>query len=450
VQGWAELAGNWELKTGMRCFSVIVCLFLTMTRISWADGQVARGEAVETPQQEAARLASSRDVHTAFNWFTEHAREISERQMEVTRIPAPPFGESHRADWLRSRFTEVGLQEVHIDEAGNVLGIRPGTDAGAKFVALTAHMDTVFPPGTPIEVRRDGERLLGPGISDNGAGLAALLAVAAAMQDAGIRNTAPIVFVANVGEEGEGDLRGMRQIFNNARWREGIAYSVVLDGGGTDTIITEGLGSRRFRATVHGPGGHSWSDFGTPNPIVMLARAIDLFARTPIPNDPKTAFNIGVISGGTSVNSIPEAASMKVDIRSASPAELDRLEQALRSALEQAAGDPKSMGFDPRRSGNVSFELKAIGNRPTAELSQDTRILQVMKAVDAQLGVNSRQQRASTDANIPLSLGREAIAIGGGGLGGGAHTVQEWYDPTNRDLGLRRILLALLTLAGAE
>jgi di/tripeptidase len=187
-----------------------------------------------------------------------------------------------------------------------------------------------------------------------------------------------------------------------------------------------------------------------PNPIIVLARAIDLFARTSVPSDPKTVFNIGEISGGTSVNSIPEVASMKVDMRSASTAELDRLEQMLRDALTQATADLKPMGFDTRKSGSVSYELKPIGNRPAAELPQNARILQVVKSVDAQLGIHSRQQRASTDANVPLSQGREALAIGGGGVGGGAHTLHEWYDPTQRDLGLRRILLALLTLAGVK
>jgi tripeptide aminopeptidase len=404
-----------------------------------ADTSSARG----TAQQQVAELSAMRPVHAAFDWFNAHARELADRQMEVTRIPAPPFGEAHRAEWLRARFVDLGLDEVHIDEAGNVLGIRHGTAAGMKFVALTAHMDTVFPAGTPIDVRRERDRLLGPGISDNGSGLTAVLAIAEALQSTRVQNTAPILFIANVGEEGEGDLRGMRYIFNNPRWRDAIAYTVVLDGGGADTIVAEGLGSRRFQATVRGPGGHSWSDFGTPNPIVLLARAIDQFSRTPMPGTPKTAFNVGVISGGTSVNSIPESATAKVDIRSASPTELERLERALREALVKATEkDGKLI--------NVSYELKQIGNRPAAELDPKAHILQVIRAVDAHLGITSRVQRASTDANIPLSLGREAIAIGGGGSGGGAHTVREWYDPAHREVGLRRVLLTVLTLTGVK
>jgi len=419
-----------------------------MARFGWTEAVSPIREPASSVPQEIARLAGMRELHAAARWFEAHARQFCEWQMEVTRIPAPPFGESHRADWVRARFLEIGLEEVHIDEAGNVLGVRSGAVAGSKFAALTAHIDTVFPAGIPIDVRREGSRLVGPGISDNGSGIVALLAIAHAMQAAAVRNVSPVLFAANVGEEGEGDLRGMRHLFNDPRWRDAIAYTLVLDGGGTDTVITEGLGSRRFQATVSGPGGHSWSDFGTPNPIALLARAIDLFSRTPIPRDPRTAFNIGVISGGTSVNSIPESAAMKVDVRSASSAELDRLEGALRNALIEATTDLRGGGIDPRRARDIRYDLKVIGNRPAAELPSDSRILQVIKAVDAQLGINSRQQRASTDANIPLSLGREALAIGAGGSGGGAHTLHEWYDPDTRELGLRRVLLALLTLTG--
>lgn len=398
-------------------------------------------------QQQVASLAGLPQVRTAWEWFGSHARDLTETQMELTRVPAPPFGEAHRAEWLRARFVHLGLDEVHIDEAGNVLGIRPGAVPGSKFVALTAHIDTVFPAGTPINVHRDGGRLLGPGISDNSSGITAMLAVISALNAARIATAAPILFIGNVGEEGEGDLRGMRYIFNHPRWKDAIAYTLVVDGGGADTIITEGIGSRRFLATIHGPGGHSWSDFGTPNPITLLARAIDQFSRIPMQNASRSAFNIGVISGGTSVNSIPESASMKVDIRSAAPSELDRLEHALRDALVQATTSANPVD---RKSSLVGYELKQIGNRPAADLNPNAHILQVMRSVDAQLGIASRQQRASTDANIPLSMGKEAVALGGGGTGGGAHTLHEWYDPTNRALGLRRIVLAVLALAGMK
>ena len=262
----------------------------------------------------------------------------------------------------------------------------------------------------------------------------------------------PILFIGNVGEEGEGDLRGMRHIFSNPRSKDSIRYSLVLDGAGSDTIVAEALGSRRFEIIVRGPGGHSWSDFGAPNPILVLAGAITAFTQTPVPSSPKTTFNVGVIRGGTSVNSIPESASMRVDLRSTSMAEMERLEASLRLNLDQAMQEESQASerrlSSQRRGTGLSCEIVAIGNRPAGELDPNARILKVIRAVDAQLGNAAQIQRASTDANIPLSLGREAIAIGGGGTGGGAHTLQEWFDCSGRDLGLKRILLTLLALAG--
>jgi acetylornithine deacetylase/succinyl-diaminopimelate desuccinylase-like protein len=317
---------------------------------------------------------------------------------------------------------------------------------------LSAHLDTVFPAGTPLNVRQQGSRLYGPGVSDNGAGVTAILAIAAVLQAVGLHHALPLLFVGNVGEEGEGDLRGMRHIFSTPRWKDSIHYSLVLDGAGSDTIVAEALGSRRFEVIVRGPGGHSWSDFGAPNPIVVLSRAVHAFAHTPVPSSPKTTFNVGVIRGGTSVNSIPESASMRVDIRSTSMAEMERLERALRYALDQAVEEEsqatEARVSSRRRPFGLSCELVPIGNRPAGELHPNAHIMQVIRAVDAQLGNAAQVQRASTDANIPLSLGLEAIAIGGGGTGGGAHTLQEWFDCSGRELGLKRILLTLLGLAG--
>lgn len=406
-------------------------------------------ELTSAARQDIARVASLPEVHTAFAWFRAHQRELSDEQMEITRIAAPPFGEGLRADWLKQKFTDLGLTDVHTDDIGNVLGLRPGTDPKANALAITAHLDTVFPPGTPIKVSREGDRLLGPGISDNAAGIIGLLAIAGALQESEIKTEMPILFVGNVGEEGEGDVRGMRHLFGDSKWAGSIEYTLVLDGAGTDSIVTQALGSKRFQITVRGPGGHSWSDFGVPNPIVALSRAVDDFSRTDVPSDPKTTFNIGVIEGGTSVNSIPESATMRVDIRSASADEITKLERALRQALDHAVLET-SVAKGRRRDDSslvLSYEMKLIGNRPAAELKPNARLLAIVQAADRQLGNSSRLQRASTDANIPLSQGREAVAIGAGGSGGGAHTLHEWYDPSNRDLGLKRILLTALAVA---
>jgi tripeptide aminopeptidase len=403
-------------------------------------------------QQEIARLSASAELRSAFAWLRAQEAQFAHWQLDLARIPSPPFGEAARATWVANKFRELGLDDVHNDDVGNVFGIHPGF--GRNYVALSAHMDTVFPAGTPLNVRQQGNRLFGPGVSDNGAGLTAMLAIATLLRSVRIRHALPFLFIANVGEEGEGDLRGMRHIFSAPRWKDSIAYNLVLDGAGSDTIVAEALGSRRFEVIVRGPGGHSWSDFGAPNPILVLARAIQAFAQTPVPSSPKTTFNIGVIRGGTSVNSIPESASMRVDLRSTSMAEMERLESALRLALEDAVADEskaiEGRAASQRRASGVSCEIVVIGNRPAGELDPNARILQVIRAVDAHLGNASQVQRASTDANIPLSLGREAIAIGGGGTGGGAHTLQEWFDCSGRELGLKRILLTLLALAGVS
>src|SRR5579872_2397345 len=410
-----------------------------------------------TVQQEIARLAVLPEVRAAFAWLRAEEAQFATWQLEMARIPAPPFGEKARSEWFQERFRALELEDVNIDGVGNVFGICSGNVKNAikhskQYAALTAHIDTVFPAGTPLNLRQQGNRLYGPGVSDNGAGATALLAVAAALCAAKVALATPILFIGNVGEEGEGDLRGMRHIFSQNRWKDSIRYSLILDGAGSDTIVAEALGSRRFEIIVRGPGGHSWSDFGMPNPILVLGRAIHSFSQTPLPSSPKTTFNVGVIRGGTSVNSIPESASMRVDIRSTSMAEMERLEAALRLALEEAV-EAESRSSERRspsqkRSSGLTYEVVPIGNRPAGELNSNARILNVIRAVDAHLGNAAQIQRASTDANIPLSLGREAIAIGGGGVGGGAHTLQEWFDCTGRDLGLKRILLTLLALTG--
>jgi acetylornithine deacetylase/succinyl-diaminopimelate desuccinylase-like protein len=417
-----------------------------------STSSVADSDLYPPVREEVVRLSASPEVRAAFDRFRSEEPQFSLWQMEATKIAAPPFGETARGAWLAARFREIGLDDVQVDEVGNVFGISPGY--GSRFVSLSAHMDTVFPAGTPLDLRQQGSRLYGPGVSDNGAGIAAMLAVASVLASVCISHALPFLFIGNVGEEGEGDLRGMRHVFATPRWRDAIAYSVIVDGAGTDTIVSEALGSRRFEAIVRGPGGHSWSDFGAPSPIIALARAIEAFSQTPLTDSPKTTFNIGVIHGGTSVNSIPESASMKVDMRSTSAAEIDRLESALRLALEYAvAAENRAAAQHEKHKPRlvqklVETEVVEIGNRPVGELAADARLLKVIRAVDAHLGNTAQIERASTDANIPLSLGREAISIGGGGSGGGVHTLQEWFDCHGRDLGLRRILLTMLTLSG--
>lgn len=411
--------------------------------------RAAISENSATLQDEIAAISSLPKIRSAFSWFRAQELQFCRWQLDISGIPAPPFGEAARGEWLSQRFRDLALDDVQTDEVGNTFGRLTGTSR--QCIVISAHVDTVFPAGTPLNVRQQGSRLHGPGVSDNGAGIAAMLATAAVLRATQIRPTLSVVFVGNVGEEGEGDLRGMRHIFSHSQYKDFIQYTLVLDGAGTDTLVAEALGSRRFEVVVRGPGGHSWSDFGAPNPILVLGRAMNAFAQTPLPQSPKTTFNVGVIRGGTSVNSIPESASMRVDIRSTSMAEMERLEAALRLALDRAVEEESLVTekrLPVRRACGLTYEVIPIGNRPAGELDPNARILPVVRAVDAHLGNVSQVQRASTDANIPLSLGREALAIGGGGTGGGAHTLHEWFDCVGRDLGLKRILLTLLTLAG--
>jgi acetylornithine deacetylase/succinyl-diaminopimelate desuccinylase-like protein len=404
-------------------------------------------------QQEIARLAALPEVRSAMEWFRDQEAQFTSWQLEVARIAAPPFGEGARSEWLAEKLSALGLGCVEQDSLGNVFGSQSAV--ADSCISISAHLDTVFPAGTALDARQQGRKLYGPSVSDNSAGITALLAVAAAVIQFGLlpggSTHGSLLFIGNVGEEGEGDLRGMRHIFADSQWKDKITASVVIDGAGTDTIVAEALGSRRFEVALRGPGGHSWSDFGAPNPIVALARAIHLFSQTRVSSLPKTTFNIGVIHGGTSVNSIPQSASMRVDIRSTSAFEIERLELELRSAVEHAIEEEEirsSANDTSLRGAELEAEIVAIGNRPAGELPPNARILQIARGVDAYLGNTAKVQRASTDANIPISLGREAIAIGAGGAGGGAHTLHEWFDPAGRELGLRRILLIVLALAG--
>jgi tripeptide aminopeptidase len=388
------------------------------------------------------QLASLPRVHAAFRWFHLHDRRMMQWQQELVSIAAPPFGESRRAEWLAARFRELRLEQVEIDLEGNVLGCYPGahSQAGQPCVVLSAHIDTVFPLHTPITPLLDHNRLEAPGACDNGAGVAGILALAAALDSCGIELPCDLLFVGNVGEEGEGDLRGMRYLYGASPWGARIAANVVLDGAGCEVVVTEGLGSRRYLVTLKGPGGHSWTDAGTPNPVVVLSRAITALSDVALPVSPRTTLNVGTIEGGSSVNSIPEFATARFDLRSLEAEQLVRLEVELHRAVEDAV-----LLANEKTGGPVQFLIERIGDRPAGRLNPDSPLLEALQAVDRHLGIRTEQRVASTDANIPLSLGIPALSIGAGGDGGGIHTRGEWYDAGGRELALKRILLLLLT-----
>jgi len=401
-------------------------------------------------------LAARRPVHAAFAWMHGNPKTILDWQRELCAIPAPPFGEEARGRWMAARFVEIGLERVETDEAGNVLGYAPTPQLGAEhsgpIVVLSAHLDTVFPAGTPLQpvVRTvDGaDRLECPGACDNCAGVAGMLAIAKALVSTKVEIPCPVLFVGNVGEEGEGDLRGMRYLYRTEPLAGRIAAHVVLDGAGADSAVTQALGSKRFQVTIAGPGGHSFTDAGTPNPIAAMATALASIAATVLPDEPRTTLNLGTIHGGTSVNSIPESATATVDFRSTSAEELIRLEVALHRAAEDAVECWNARATAPRSRGLLSFSIAKIGDRPAAVLPEESPILNTLRAVDRHLGLPTGARLGSTDGNIPLSLGVPAISLGAGGEGGGAHTLREWYSTRDREAGLRRVLL--LTLAMAE
>jgi len=375
-------------------------------------------------------------------WFAPNLKWINDQQARLTEIPAPPFQEGQRAAAVKALLSASGLN-VQIDAAGNVIGELPGLHE-KEVVVLSAHLDTVFPAGTDVKVRRDGNRMLAPGISDNGTGLAALAAIARAIHDAQIKPQRTIFFVANVGEEGEGNLRGMRALVDS--YHDRLKAVIVLDGAGTDHVTTIALASRRLEVVINGPGGHSWSDFGMPNPINALVRGSVRFINTKVPASPRTTFNLGQIDGGTSVNSIPYQAHLKVDVRSESEDELARLESALRECIAAGVRDEMETSRD-RSRGKLEWKVEVIGSRPGGELAADSPLLAALRAADVTVANESRIERSSTDANVPLALGIDAISIGAGGNGGGAHSLQEWYDPAGRELGLKRALLTLLGIA---
>jgi tripeptide aminopeptidase len=391
----------------------------------------------------AFQFADNAEVRAALSWFSLNLNWINEQQVRITEIPAPPFQEGQRAVAVKALLSGADL-EVQIDKTGNVIGELRGAN-DKEVVVLSAHLDTVFPPGTDVKVRRTAERMNAPGISDNGTGLAALVSIARAMHEARIKPQRTILFVADVGEEGEGNLRGMRALVDT--YRSKLKAAVVLDGSGTDHVTTKALASRRLEVLITGPGGHSWSDFGMPNPINALVRGSVRFINTRVPTNPRTTFNLGQVEGGTSVNSIPYEARLKIDVRSENEDELAKLESALRECISAGVRDEMESARD-RSKGKLEWKVDLLGSRPGGELAPDSPLLAALRAADDYIGNQSRIERSSTDANIPLSTGIDAISIGAGGSGGGAHSLNEWYDPTGREMGLKRALLTLLGISG--
>ena len=407
------------------------------------------------PQQESPEVRAKRVLdHPRFAAAMaaidkDHDRMISEL-ITLTEIPAPPFHEDKRGAAYMEMLRQHGLTDVERDAEGNVMGIRRGTGAaGGPLLAIVAHLDTVFPEGTDVKVKRDGTRLRAPGIGDNTRSLAVLLAMLRGMDSAGIRTATDILFVGNVGEEGQGDLRGVRYLLLKGKYKDRIKQFVAVDGDGIgESIANGGVGSKRYRVTFKGPGGHSYGAFGLVNPAFAMGAAIQKFSTIQVPKTPKTTFNVGVVGGGTSVNSIPFESWMEVDMRSESPLELEKLETAFLAMVKQAAADENRARSTA--SGVVEADIKRIGDRPSGQTPQNSAIVQTAAAVISAAGFTPKYEFSSTDANIPISLGIPAIRLNSGGTGDDAHALTEWTDVEKSASvkGIRALLATILALAG--
>ena len=385
----------------------------------------------------ASLLANPR-VAAALDHIDRHDRDTLADMEAVTSIAAPSGNESARGEWLAGRLREAGLTVQAPDAVGNVCALRPGSDDSPPVV-LAAHLDTVFPADTDLTVRHTAGRMESPGIGDNGRGIAALVRIACALHGAAVSTSHPILFVGTVGEEGAGDLRGVKHLFADLD----AAAFIALDGAGADRIVNRAVGSRRLRVTCNGPGGHSWVDRGTANPVHALASAIA--AVTGVARYPESSLSVGRIEGGTGVNVIPARAVIDVDIRSESGAEIHRIEVTLRQALDLAVREANGERATGTRE--LDYDVVVTGDRPGGETPVESDIVQAAIAATTRLGCDPELSSSSTDANVPISLGIPSVAIGGGGETGGMHTTAEWYSNKEGAAGIKRALLLALLIA---
>lgn len=395
-------------------------------------------------------LASPSYTAAASQLGREHDR-IVEDIITLTEIPAPPFAETKRGAAYLEMLKQAGLQDVEIDAEGNVMGLYRGTNApGGKLVMLAAHLDTVFAADTNVKVRREGTRLLAPGIGDNSRSLSVLLAYARALKANKVQTKQDILFVGNVGEEGPGDLRGVRYMFTKGKYSERVATFISMDGLDSARIVNGGVGSKRYRITFKGPGGHSFSAFGLVNPMAAMSQTVVDLYKLKVPVTPKTTYSASVVSGGTSVNSIPNEVYMEFDMRSEDPTELAKLEKAF-LAIVNASVEGENAARNSRE-GKVAADIKLIGDRPAGSTAATADIVRIASSAIAARDLKPSLAFSSTDSNLPMSLGIPAITIGSGGTGGRAHSLDEWID-VERGASVRGMevgLAILLTAAGAK
>jgi acetylornithine deacetylase/succinyl-diaminopimelate desuccinylase-like protein len=400
----------------------------------------------DTTQHIASLMASDAYRSAVATLTAEHERTVADI-IALTQIPSPPFQEAERGRAYQGMLRAHGLADVETDEVGNVMGIRAGAGNG-PLIVVAAHLDTVFPAGTDVTVRREGTKLFAPGVGDDTRSLAVLLAYMRALDAAGIRTQSDILFVGDVGEEGLGDLRGIRHLFTKGKYRERIKAFITVDSPEMDKIAVGGIGSKRYRVTFKGPGGHSFGAFGIVNPMYAMAHAMQELAKTKVPDRPRTTFAVTVTGGGTSINAIPNEVWMDVDMRSQSADELARLEAHFQAVVRAAVAAENAARST--RTGSITAELKLVGDRPAGETETDSELVRLATSAIAAHGFSPSHEFSSTDANIPMSLGIPAIKMGSGGSGGRAHSLEEWIDvePTSSVRGMAAGLTAILAVAG--
>jgi tripeptide aminopeptidase len=415
-----------------------------------ACGVAIHAQGTPTPDAAVARVVADPRFKTATDTLDrEHDRFVSEL-ITLTEIPAPSFKEDRRAAAYLEMLGQHGLTSVERDVEGNVMGLRKGT-AGGPILVIAAHLDTVFPEGTDLKVKRNGTRLAAPGVGDDTLGLAALLALIRAINAAGFQTRSDILFVGNVGEEGLGDLRGVKYLFQKGPYATRIGTFISIDGADSgSSIVYGGVGSKRYRATFKGPGGHSYGAFGLVSPAFAMGGAMQKFGRLKVPSSPKTTFNVGVVGGGTSVNSIPVDQWMEVDMRSESRAELEKLNETFIGLLNEAVAEENKARST--REGSISLDLKLVGDRPSGETPRTSPLVQTAAAAVRSAGMTPTFSYSSTDSNLPMSLGIPAITIDAGGTGGRSHALDEWVDVEKSAMirGLRSALALILALAGTN
>ena len=421
--------------------AAVVALSITLT---------AQSGASQAPDAVVRQILDSPKFTQATAFIDSDYDRFVRELITLTEIPAPPFKEARRARAVMEMLRELGLADVEIDEEGNVMGVRRGAStANAPMLAVVAHLDTVFPEGTNVTVKREGTRLMAPGIGDDKRGVALMLAIIRAIDAAKFETAMDLLVVGGVGEEGEGDLRGVKYLLRKGQYKDRIKSFIAIDGGEQATITRGGVGSRRYRVAFRGPGGHSYGAFGLVNPAFAMGNAIGKVSRLRVPASPKTTFNVGVVSGGTSVNAIPSAVQMDVDMRSESCAELKRLDQAFLRLLREAVNEENSTRST--REGRIEADPKLIGDRPCGETALDEPIVQTTAAVVNAFGMRPSFNISSTDANIPMHMGIPAVTIGRG-PGGRAHSPDEWTD-VSRPEAVRAVQVAMtviLAVAGAK